>query len=41
MRYAKRVIKIGIESDSIESGIKELMDEGRCYEPKIGVLRKV
>ena len=33
--------KISINSDSIESGIKELMDEGRCYEPKIGVLRKV
>jgi len=33
--------KTGISSDSIESGIKELMDEGRCYEPKIGVLRKV
>ncbi len=33
--------KTGINSDSIESGIKELMDEGRCYEPKIGVLRKV
>jgi len=31
----------GINSESIESGIKELMDEGRCYEPKIGVLRKV
>jgi RPA family protein len=33
--------KMGINSDSIESGIKELMDEGRCYELKIGVLRKV
>jgi RPA family protein len=33
--------KIGINPDSIESGIKDLMDEGRCYEPKIGVLRKV
>jgi RPA family protein len=33
--------KIGINFDSIESGIKKLMDEGRCYELKIGVLRKV
>ncbi len=33
--------KAGIDPDAIESGIKELMDEGRCYEPKIGVLRKV
>lgn len=33
--------KAGINSEVVESGIKELMDEGRCYEPKIGVLRKV
>lgn len=33
--------KAGIDPDTIETGIKELMDEGRCYEPKIGVLRKV
>ncbi len=33
--------KAGIDPDIVESGIKELMDEGRCYEPKIGVLRKV
>ncbi len=31
----------GINPESVESGIKELMAEGRCYEPKIGVLRKV
>lgn len=31
----------GIDSDSVESSIKELMAEGRCYELKIGVLRKV
>ena len=31
----------GIDQEAVESGIKELMDEGRCYEPKIGVLRKV
>lgn len=31
----------GIDAESIEAGIKELMAEGRCYEPKIGVLRKV
>ncbi|MDP3104114.1 MAG: DNA-binding protein [Candidatus Methanoperedens sp.] len=33
--------KNGIDPETLESGIKELMDEGRCYEPKIGVLRKV
>ncbi len=33
--------KNGIDPETVESGIKELMDEGRCYEPKIGVLRKV
>ena len=31
----------GIDAQTVESAIKELMDEGRCYEPKIGVLRKV
>jgi RPA family protein len=31
----------GIDSDSVESSIRELMAEGRCYELKIGVLRKV
>ncbi len=34
-------LKAGINPESIESGIKELMEEGRCYELKIGVLRKV
>jgi RPA family protein len=33
--------KAGIGSEIVESAIKELMDEGRCYEPKIGILRKV
>lgn len=33
--------KSGINPETVESGIKKLMDEGRCYEPKIGVLRKV
>ncbi len=31
----------GIDAILVESSIKELMAEGRCYEPKIGVLRKV
>lgn len=31
----------GISGEQVESAIKELMAEGRCYEPKIGVLRKV
>ncbi|MCX9084104.1 MAG: hypothetical protein OIN87_04800 [Candidatus Methanoperedens sp.] len=31
----------GIEAEIAESAIKDLMDEGRCYEPKIGTLRKV
>jgi hypothetical protein len=34
-------ISAGIDAESTEAGIKELMAEGRCYEPKIGVLRKV
>jgi hypothetical protein len=31
----------GMEAEIAESAIKDLMDEGRCYEPKIGTLRKV
>ncbi len=34
-------LKAGLNPDTVEAGIKELMAEGRCYEPKIGVLRKV
>ncbi|NJD52328.1 MAG: hypothetical protein FIB07_05605 [Candidatus Methanoperedens sp.] len=33
--------KAGINAQSVELSLKELMEEGRCYEPKIGVLRKV
>lgn len=33
--------KAGIDAQSVELSLKELMDEGRCYEPKLGVLRKV
>ena len=33
--------KAGIDAQSVELSLKELMDEGRCYEPKIGVLKKV
>lgn len=40
-----RVIEIaqeaGLDARTVELSLKELMDEGRCYEPKIGVLRKV
>ncbi len=31
----------GIDADVVEDCIKQLMSEGRCYEPKIGILRKV
>ena len=33
--------KAGLDAQTVELSLKELMDEGRCYEPKIGVLRKV
>ena len=33
--------KAGLDARTVELSLKELMDEGRCYEPKIGVLRKV
>jgi RPA family protein len=31
----------GLDARTVELSLKELMDEGRCYEPKIGVIRKV
>ena len=34
-------LESGMNATIVESGIKELMAEGRCYEPKIGKLRKV
>ncbi len=30
-----------ISSDVAETAVRELMDEGRCYEPKIGILKKI
>lgn len=33
--------KANITQEQLEAAIKELMSEGRCYEPKIGVLRIV
>jgi RPA family protein len=33
--------KAGLDAQTVELSLKELMDEGRCYEPKLGVLRKV
>ncbi|RZN13720.1 MAG: DNA-binding protein [Methanosarcinales archaeon] len=35
------VRKVNITTKQLESIIKELMSEGRCYEPKIGMLRTV
>ena len=35
------VQKVNITTEQLESIIKELMSEGRCYEPKIGMLRTV
>lgn len=31
----------GIDAESVASAVRELMAEGRCYETKLGVLRKV
>jgi RPA family protein len=37
----KAAIASGIDVGMVEECIQKLMDEGRCYEPKIGILRKV
>src|SRR3989304_1885937 len=34
-------LKAGMDPETVEAAIKKLMDEGRCYELKIGMLRKV
>lgn len=31
----------GLDERAIEEALRELMNEGRCYEPRIGILRKV
>ncbi|MEM2934112.1 MAG: hypothetical protein QXL78_04210 [Methanocellales archaeon] len=31
----------GLDERAIEGALRELMNEGRCYEPRIGILRKV
>ncbi len=33
--------KQGLTEQMIEAALKELMNEGRCYEPRIGILRKI
>jgi len=33
--------KHNLSDDVAESAVRELMDEGRCYEPRIGILKKV
>ncbi|MHC1566344.1 MAG: hypothetical protein ACXQT5_06715 [Candidatus Syntropharchaeia archaeon] len=33
--------KRGIPENMVEEGIKKLMDEGKCYEPKMGVLKRI
>ncbi len=30
----------GVDEETVETSIKRLMEEGRCYEPKIGMIRK-
>ncbi|MCL7412265.1 MAG: hypothetical protein M8353_01425 [ANME-2 cluster archaeon] len=33
--------QIGLTGDQVDDALKGLMSEGRCYEPKIGILRRV
>jgi len=40
-RVIETAQKAGLDAHTVDLSLKELMDEGRCYEPKIGVLRKV
>jgi len=31
----------GLDEDDVEEAVQELMDEGKCYEPKIGILKLI
>jgi uncharacterized protein len=31
----------GLEEDEVEEAVQELMDEGKCYEPKLGILKLI
>lgn len=31
----------GLDEDEVEEAVQELMDEGKCYEPKIGILKLI
>ncbi len=34
-------VKNGMDASIVEKAVKELMGEGRCYEPKIGILKSI
>lgn len=40
-RVIETAQKAGLDTQTVELSLKELMDEGRCYEPKTDVIRKV
>jgi hypothetical protein len=31
----------GLEEEDVEEAVQELMDEGKCYEPKLGILKLI
>ena len=31
----------GLEEEDVEDAVKELMDQGKCYEPKLGILKLI
>jgi DNA replicative helicase MCM subunit Mcm2 (Cdc46/Mcm family) len=31
----------GLEEEDVEDAVQELMDEGKCYEPKLGILKLI
>jgi hypothetical protein len=33
--------RCGLTEDQVDDAVKSLMSEGKCYEPRIGLLRKV
>jgi hypothetical protein len=31
----------GLEEEDVEEAVQELMDAGKCYEPKLGILKLI
>jgi RPA family protein len=40
-RLIETLETLGLEEEDVEEAVQELMDEGKCYEPKLGILKLI